>query len=92
VRVRFTPSARLQFLGALEYIRRDDRSAAEKFRKKAEKILSRLESYPESGRLIPEFPELPHREVIVSPYRFFYRIEKKTVWILAVWHGAQNLE
>lgn len=92
MRVRFTPSARLQFLGALEYIRRDDRSAAEKFRKKAEKILSRLESYPESGRLIPEFPELPHREVIVSPYRFFYRIEKKTVWILAVWHGAQNLE
>jgi hypothetical protein len=25
----------------------------------------------------------------VSPYRFFYRVEKKTVWILAVWHGAQ---
>ena len=92
MRVRFTPSARLQFLGALEYIRRDDRSAAGKFRKKAEKILGRLESYPESGRLIPEFPELPHREVIVSPYRFFYRIEKKTVWIIAVWHGAQNLE
>jgi len=29
------------------------------------------------------------REVIVSPYRFFYRQRDKTVWILAVWHEAQ---
>ena len=92
VKVRFTLSARLQFLGALEYIRRDKPSAAEKFRQKAEANLRRLEKYPESGRLIPEFPELPHREVIISPYRFFYRIEKKTVWIIAVLHGAQKVE
>lgn len=92
VKVRFTPSARLQFLGALEYIRRDNKSAAKKFRLRAEKVLGRLEKYPESGRSIPEFPELPHREVIISPYRFFYRIEKKTVWIIAVWHGAQKVE
>jgi toxin ParE1/3/4 len=92
VRIRFTPSARLQFLEAIEYIRRENPSAARNFRQRAEKILRRLESYPESGRLIPEFPELPHREVIIRPYRFFYRIEKKTVWIIAVWHGAQEVE
>ena len=39
--------------------------------------------------MIPEFPELPYREVVVPPYRFFYRTEGKTVWIVAVWHGAQ---
>ena len=44
---------------------------------------------PESGRSIPEFPDLPHREVIVRPYRFFYRVVGKTVWVVAVWHGAQ---
>ena len=27
--------------------------------------------------------------VIVKPYRFFYRVEKKVVWIVAVCHGAQ---
>jgi plasmid stabilization system protein ParE len=37
----------------------------------------------------PEFPDLPFREVIVKPYRFFYRIKDKAVWIVAVWHGAQ---
>lgn len=48
-----------------------------------------LETHPESGRRIPEFPELPHREVIVKPYRFFYRVEKDVAWVVAVWHGAQ---
>jgi plasmid stabilization system protein ParE len=52
-------------------------------------LLRRLERYPKSGRLLPEFPELPFREVIVPPYRFFYRLESKTVWVVAVWHGAQ---
>jgi len=51
--------------------------------------LRRLEKFPESGRVIPEFPELPHRELIVAPYRFFYRVKGKTVWVVAVWHGAQ---
>jgi plasmid stabilization system protein ParE len=39
--------------------------------------------------VVPEFPDLPYREVIVSPYRFFYRITEATVWVVAVWHGAQ---
>jgi toxin ParE1/3/4 len=91
LRVRFTPSARLQFLEAIVYIKRDKQSAAKSFRKRSEKILRRLEKYPESGRMIPEFPELPHREVVIRPYRFFYRIEKKTIWIVAVWHGAQEV-
>jgi plasmid stabilization system protein ParE len=38
---------------------------------------------------MPEFPELPYREVIISPYRFFYRVKGEIVWIVAVWHGAQ---
>jgi toxin ParE1/3/4 len=89
VKIKFTPSARRQFLEGLEYIRQDNPAAAHRFRKKAEAILSRLSEFPESGRAIPEFPELPHREVIVRPYRFFYRIVGRTVWIVAVWHSAQ---
>jgi toxin ParE1/3/4 len=89
VRVKFTPSARGQFLEALQYIRRDDPTAARQFRERAEAVLRRLERFPESGRSIPEFPELPHREVIVRPYRLFCRVVGQTVWIVAVWHGAQ---
>ena len=89
MKVIFTNSARSQFLSALAYIRRDKPSAAKKFREHSEKILRRLEDLPESGRIIPEFPDLPFREVIISPYRFFYKIKGEVVWIVAVWHGAQ---
>lgn len=89
MKIRFTPSARNQFLSALAYVRKDKPSAAVKFRDRTEKILRRLEDFPESGRIISEFPELPYREVIISPYRFFYKIKADIVWIIAVWHGAQ---
>lgn len=89
MKLRFTPAGRLQFLTAVAYIKQDDRPAALKYRKRAEQVLRRLLRYPASGRLIPEFPDLPFREVIVLPYRFFYRREGKTIWVVAVWHGAQ---
>lgn len=89
MKVRFTPAAQTQFLRGLAHIKRDNPSAALRFRKRVETALRRLETHPESGRHIPELPELPHREVIVSPYRFFYRVEGNVVWVVAVWHGAQ---
>ena len=89
MRILFTPTGRRQFLEAIAYIHRDKPSAALNFRQKAEKSLSRLKKFPDSGRPLPEFPELPFREVIVSPYRFFYKLKNDEVWIVAVWHGAQ---
>lgn len=88
-RVRFTPAGRKQFLAVVAYILRDDPAAARRFRQRAEGSLRRLERFPESGRVLPEFPELPYREVIVAPYRFFYRAAGDTVWVVGVWHGAQ---
>ncbi len=89
MKIQFTPSARRQFLAALQYIRRDNPPAARSFRKKAELHLRQLGRFPQSGRVVPEFPDLPFREVIVAPYRFFYRVDDRKVWIVAVWHGAQ---
>jgi plasmid stabilization system protein ParE len=89
VRLRFTRSGRSQFLAALAFIRRDDPAAAARFRRRAEVALRRLQRFPGSGRVLPEFPELPYREVLVGRYRFFYRTEGGTVWVVAVWHGAQ---
>ena len=89
MRVRFTPSGRVQFLTAVAYIQQDDPQAALKFRNRAEQVLRRLIRFPDSGRLIPEFTDLPFREAVVPPYRFFYRREGKAIWVVAVWHGAQ---
>ena len=89
MKIRFTPSARVHFLAALAYIRQDSPHAALHFRNRVEKILRRLEEFPESGRIIPEFPDLSYREIIIPPYRFFYRMKEEVVWIVAVWHGVQ---
>jgi toxin ParE1/3/4 len=89
LKIRFTPSAETELLSAAKYIKNDNPVAALKFLKKADDLLHRLENYPLSGRTIPEFPGLPYRELLVLPYRFFYNIENKTIWIVAVWHTAQ---
>ena len=88
-RIVYTPSASRQFFEALHYIQTERPSAAKNFRVKAEKVLSRLEVYPESGSLIPEFPGSDYKQVLVTPYRFFYRVEKNVVWVVGVWHDAQ---
>jgi len=89
VDVLFTPSAREQFLHAVRTIQLKNRTAARKFHKQAGIALKRLSRFPNSGATIAEFPELPYRELYVKPYRFFYRVKDGTVWIVAVWHGAQ---
>jgi len=87
--VRFTPAADAELLAVIAHIGADSPSAAVAFRDKALHTLSRLRDFPDSGRTLPEFPALPFREVIVAPYGFFYQVKGNTVWIVAVWHGAQ---
>lgn len=89
MKVRLTPSARRDFLDAVAFIQRDNPDAARPFRRRAETKRRRLERFPRSGRPIFEFPDLPHREVIVAPYGFFYRVVGRVVWVVGVWHGAQ---
>ena len=90
--IKFTPSARSQFLNGLAHIRKDNPVAAQEFRDKAEAVLKRLINFPESGKTLREYPELPFREVIVAPYRFFYRVIGSIIWIAAVWHSAQETQ
>jgi len=87
--VFFTPSARVQFLSAVETIRRSNRAAARRFQQQTAKTLKRLSRLPQSGTILMEFPDLPYREVFIKPYRFFYRVREDKVWIVALWHGAQ---
>lgn len=83
MKVRFTPAGRKRFLDIVAHILRENPAAARRFKRRAETVLRRLERVPESGRVLPEFPDLPYREIIVSPYRFFYRVAGKTVSVVA---------
>jgi len=63
--------------------------AARAFRNRSMEALRNLIRFPESGRVIPEFPDLGFREVLVGKYRFFYRLQGDAVWVVGVWHDAQ---
>ncbi|MBI5740747.1 MAG: type II toxin-antitoxin system RelE/ParE family toxin [Nitrospirae bacterium] len=55
--------------------------------------VERLQQFPESGRGLPEFPELPHREVIIGNYRIIYKYDQGTneVKIVTVVQGSRLL-
>jgi plasmid stabilization system protein ParE len=90
--VRFLDFARFQLAEAIEYIAFDSPAAARELEARIDRALRRLEQFLESGRHIPEFPDrVDDREVIITPYRLFYRIDGQTIWITALWHGAQHV-
>ena len=79
--------------GIYDYIARDSHQYA---RHQAERIYhstERLRRFPESGRRVPEFPHLPHREVIVDNYRVIYRYaaDSAMVLIVTIVHGRRLL-
>jgi len=55
--------------------------------------VERLQQFPESGRSLPEFPELPYKEVIIGNYRTIYKYDSGTneVKIVTVVHGSRLL-
>ena len=89
MKIRFANTAKISLYSAIDFIQQDNPTAAANFLERVEKTLRRLERHPDSGRRIPEFPGLPYRELLVLPYRFFYRIDGKTIFIVAVWRTAQ---
>lgn len=82
LRVRWTERALQQLRDIGDYIALENPDAARQLVERVRDSVERLEAFPRSGRKIPEFPALPHREIVVPPCRVFYRIENQTAWIL----------
>lgn len=89
MRVRFTPSARIKFLEALEFIRKDDPNAAMRLHDRVAEVSRLLTLHPGIGHGIPEFPESRYRQIVVRPYRLFYRAGSDVIVIVGVWHARQ---
>lgn len=75
-----------------DFISRDSPQAAAGLVERIFASTDRLALFPQSGRIVPEFPALPYREIIVSSYRVLYRLENDRVLIAAVVHGRRSLE
>lgn len=77
----------------VEYIAKDSRKYAVKMHDRIVAAVDRLELFPQSGWVIPEFGLERYREIVVWPYRILYRYEGgDDIFVIAVVHGNRDLK
>lgn len=75
-----------------EYIARDSADRAALFVLRIIKEIDRLETFPESGRIILEIGNKHSREIIFSSYRIMYKIEQDDILITGIIHGSRKFD
>jgi len=93
--VFWTQTARQDLLRIIQYIRADSNNQAEKVYLAIKQKAVHLQQLPLRGRIVPElryYGILIYRELISRPWRIMYRVEKNTVWVIAVIDSRMNVE
>ena len=75
-----------------EYISKDSKRYADRFVEKLMERVDQLESFPKSGRVVPEFNSETIRELIEGNYRIIYKISASQITIIRVHHSARQLK
>ncbi|NQW04470.1 MAG: type II toxin-antitoxin system RelE/ParE family toxin [Acidobacteria bacterium] len=88
--VRFTGTGRAQLLAALSFVRNENPAAAKVLLRRFTRRLRNLRRFPYSGKRLPNLRRGAYRELVIHPYRVFYRVQRPTIWVVAVWHSAQE--
>ena len=73
------------------FIARDSEHYAALVYRRLVESVDRLELFPLSGRVVPEFGRESIREVIWGNYRIVYRVRGTLVEVLTVFHGSRLL-
>lgn len=76
-----------------DYIKKDSYDRALEFSEHLKHSVTRLAHFPYSGRVLPERPHLPYRELIVGNYRIMYSCDDdREVNIITVRHCRRLLK
>jgi len=93
--VKWTDVAKRDFKEIIDYISQDSHANAKQQYLKIRSEAGKLTQFPQKGRVIPELKKQnieKYGELIITPWRLFYRIELDTVFVLAVIDGRRNIE
>jgi len=95
-RIRWAPVAAQDLDDIIDYIAaQDGPSAAAKVFDKIRKRARTLSTHPTRCRVAPELKSngvMEYRELIVAPYRLFFRVDERNVSIIGVLDGRRDLE
>jgi plasmid stabilization system protein ParE len=74
------------------YIALDDVVAAERMGNRLLDAAMSLTTFPERGRIVPEFLRPDLREIIFGSYRIIYRVNlvDNSLEVVRFWHGARG--
>jgi plasmid stabilization system protein ParE len=89
--LRWTESGWADLEAVADYIARDSRYYAAAFVREVRDAARSLRRFAERGTVVAELDDPSIREVYVRRYRLIYRVEPKTVSVLAFIHGARDL-
>jgi len=74
------------------YVDQQAPAVGERFLREVISQVERLVDFLESGRIVPEFGIMNLREIIYSPFRIVYRLDKSRVRIVRVWRSERLLK
>ena len=86
------PSARSDLAEIVRYIAAHNSDAAARLGFELITRAEGLASFPEMGRVVPEFRQPDLREIVCRSYRIIYRVqrERQRIEIVRFWHGARG--
>jgi len=90
-RVVWTESALGDLESIVRYVARDSRTYAERLGTRIVSAPRRLEQFPLSGRVVPEFHDESIRELIYASYRILYLVKEDLCYVLAVIHASRDI-
>ena len=76
---------------ARRYIAQHSPQTAQSVVERIVRATRQLETFPDSGRVLPDSDEPNVREILVLRHRVIYRVTRDLVEILLVGHGARRL-
>ena len=91
-KVHYLPAAEKDLIDILEYIRKDNPSAALKLINEIDETISKLEEFPNMG-VIPKdlrLKSLNYRMLIIGNYLVFYTARNNIVEIRRILHGKRK--
>lgn len=90
-KITWTEPALNDLCNIIYFIAKDSPIYAERFGLNVVESPKRLEQFPYSGRIVPEFKDENIRELIYGSYRIIYVIRIDTCYIAAIIHGSRDI-
>jgi toxin ParE1/3/4 len=76
-----------------EFIARDSPRYAQFTVERITDVAERLAGFPKIGQVLPEFPRLAYRQMVVGAYRLIYREDpgQNRIVVLGIIHSSRDL-